>query len=134
MFACEQQVPCERLDLEEGNGWTNDIQIQAVRMPENEIVRMLRREASSVPNGSLMAGGLARVHDRQLSGPDSWVILALESSGPGSTDSKESMSYGTDTLKSSYPTRLPKYWYITEGNCQRYPRHNNDTDNNYKYC
>ena len=71
MFACEQQVPCERLDLEEGNGWTNDIQIQAVRMPENEIVRMLRREASSVPNGSLMAGGLARVHDRQLSGPES---------------------------------------------------------------
>jgi len=67
VLTCEQQELRERLNLEKGQGRVDDVQIEVVGVPENQIARMLTREASSVPNGPLMAGGLTCVHDRQLS-------------------------------------------------------------------
>jgi len=69
VFASKLKESHERFDLEERHRRIDDVQEEIVRVAKNKVVRVLRREASFVPNCSLMAGGFTSVHYCQVGRP-----------------------------------------------------------------
>lgn len=62
----EQKELHKRLDLEERDRGIDDVEVQIVRVSQNQVVRVLGRKAALIADGSLVAWRLARVHDSEF--------------------------------------------------------------------